>query len=96
MRGGSERLAEDRSRVSVKLSNTEDTQDTGANKEGPPSATAVHEAVDALESNVEGFRAHAIWADIEIQARAACTYTGLGTAEDKLRLAAEIFCKVGE
>ncbi len=44
--------------------------------------------------NVDGFKAHKIWADLELQALAACTYAGLGTADDKLGLAADILCKV--
>ncbi len=54
----------------------------------------VREAVDVLDGNVDAFKAHQIWSDVELQALAACTYAGGGTAEDKLALAAEILCKV--
>lgn len=44
-----------------------------------------------LEKKAEGDE----WRDIEMMAMAACAFSGKGTAEDDVRRAAEMLCKVG-
>ena len=51
-------------------------------------------AVDRLQGNVEAFRTKKIWADIELQALAVCTYAGWNTTDENLALASTLLCKV--
>ena len=50
--------------------------------------------VERLESNLEGFKSNKIWADIELQALAACTYAGWETTSENLDLVSALLCKV--
>ena len=54
----------------------------------------VAQAVGGLQGNVDAFKAKKIWADIELQALAACTYAAWETTEENLHLAATLLCKV--
>lgn len=55
----------------------------------------VARAVDGLEGHVRTRRADQKgWADVELMARAACTFAGKGTEHDDIQRAAELLCKV--
>jgi len=54
----------------------------------------VVQAVGRLADNLDAFKTKTIWADIELQALAACTYAGWETTTENLHLASTLLCKV--
>ncbi|KAH6854556.1 hypothetical protein B0I37DRAFT_301608, partial [Chaetomium sp. MPI-CAGE-AT-0009] len=61
----------------------------------PTPVRAVAQGEGVLEGNVEGFRADGeVWRDMELQAKGAVVYAGLGEGEEVLGRAREVLCKI--